>query len=98
MPTITFEQDEETRAQILQIQRTLLEIKDAIKSLKAQNISVKSDGWLQASAFCRNNGISRPTLKNRVEQGLIEVRDFGERYPRYRWVQKRGQNEYLEET
>ena len=62
----------------------LLEIKDEIKTLKTtQN---NNEEWLNASAFCRKFGISRPTLTKRVESGLVEKKNFDEATPRYRWV------------
>lgn len=94
MPTVTIEQDKGTRAQIMQIQSILIEIRNDIKFLKSQRIDkpVKSDSWLTASKFCRTFEISRPTLASRVERGLIEVKDFGEKHPRYRWVQEDSEN------
>ncbi len=79
------EQDAETRAQILQIQRMLLEIKEEIKSLKSP---IKTDDWLQAAAFCRKFNICYATLQSHVKKGLIESKDFGEKYLRYRWVEQ----------
>lgn len=53
-----------------------------IKSLK---VTSNNEEWLNASAFCRKFGISRPTLSKRVESGLIEKRNFDEKFSRYKW-------------
>jgi len=65
-----------------QIFSLLKQILAEIQSLKEFS---NNDEWLNASAFCRRFGISRPTLKKRVENGLIEKRNFDETTPRYRW-------------
>ena len=44
-----------------------------------------NEEWLNASAFCRKFGISRPTLTKRIEAGLVEKRNFDEKNSRYRW-------------
>jgi len=62
---------------------TLLEqILTEIQSLK---INSNNEEWLNASAFCRKFGISRPTLNKRVESGVVEKRNFDEKFSRYRW-------------
>jgi len=62
---------------------TLLEqILSEIQSLK---VSSNNEEWLNASAFCRKFGISRPTLTKRVESGMVEKRNFDEKFSRYRW-------------
>ena len=53
-----------------------------IQSLKFNS---SNEEWLNASAFCRKFGISRPTLKSRVQKGLIEKRNFDEKFSRYKW-------------
>ena len=88
MQTITIEQDEATHAQLLNIQAALLEIKEDLKFLKSK-LKPKSSGvWLPASAFCREYGVTRPTLKSYVERGLVIVKDFGDDRPHYKWAEK----------
>ncbi len=60
----------------------LQEILNEIKSLKG---TANQEEWLNASAFCRKFGISRPTLTKRVQSGLIEKRYFDEATARYKW-------------
>ena len=55
-----------------------------LKSLKNTPVNNNED-WLNASAFCRKFGFSRPTLTKRVKAGLVEKRNFDEKFPRYRW-------------
>ena len=61
----------------------LQQILEEVKNLKT--ISNNDEEWLNASAFCRKFGISRPTLKKRVFNGLIEKHNFGSATARYRW-------------
>ncbi len=92
MQTITIEQDEATHAQLLNIQTALLEIKEDLKFLKSK-LKPKSSGvWLPASAFCREYGVTRPTLKSYVERGLVIAKDFGDDRPRYKWTEKEDKN------
>ena len=60
----------------------LQEILNEIKTLRGTS---SQEEWLNASAFCRKYGISRPTLTKRVESGLVEKRNFDEATSRYRW-------------
>ena len=60
----------------------LQEILNEIKSLKG---NTNHEEWLNASAFCRKFGISRPTLTKRVKSGLVEKRYFDEATARYKW-------------
>ena len=70
--------------QLTAIFQELKEIKCEIQSLKS--IRTNNEEWLNASAFCRKFGISRPTLTKRVESGLVEKKDFDDTTPRYRWI------------
>ena len=60
----------------------LQEILNELKTLKGTS---NQEEWLNASAFCRKFGISRPTLTKRVQSGLVEKRYFDEATARYRW-------------
>ena len=86
MQTLTIEQDAETREQLISIQAALLDIKKELKELKAQSRPQPQSGWLPASVFCREYGISRPTLKSHVERGLVVAKTFGDDRLRYRWA------------
>ena len=65
----------------------LEEILHELKSQRASVVNV-SEEWLNASAFCRKFGISRPTLSKRIKAGLVEVGNFDDKFPRYRWKEK----------
>ena len=86
MQTLTIEQDAETREQLISIQAVLLEIKKELKELKTR--PQPQSGWLPASTFCREYGISRPTLKSHVERGLVIAKTFGDERLRYRWTEE----------
>ena len=83
MTTLVLEQDEKTLEALNKIFNILQELTEELKKSNAPKNS--SEEWLNASAFCRKYGISRPTLKKRVTNGVIEACDFGGDILRYRW-------------
>ena len=68
-------------------ERIVALLEEILYELKSQRVSAgnSNEEWLNASAFCRKFGISRPTLSKRIEAGLVEVGNFDDKFPRYRW-------------
>lgn len=67
------------------------ELASALKALSASAAMASGGGigrpageWLRMSEAKRAWGISAPTIRKRAKEGLIEVRWFGEKMPRYR--------------
>lgn len=80
----------ETRAAIC-------ELASALKTLSASAAMVSGSGrgrpvgeWLKMAEGVREWGISPPTIRKRVKEGLIEERYFGEKSPRYRLADMSG--------
>lgn len=60
-------------------------LQQILREIKNLKVVSNNEEWLNASAFCRKFGISRPTLKKRVDSGLIEKCNFGSMNAHYRW-------------
>ena len=54
---------------------------------------VDMGAWMRMTDICKALGISPPTVRKRANEGLIEVRYFGEKSPRYRLAEGAKQNE-----
>lgn len=66
-------------------EKIILLLQQILEEVKNLKVKTNNEEWLNASAFCRKFGISRPTLKKRVNSGLIEKFNFGDKSARYRW-------------
>ena len=79
--------------------RALTDALKALELLRAQGgregngKRVDMGAWMRMTDICKALGISPPTVRKRANEGLIEVRYFGEKSPRYRLAEGAGQNE-----
>lgn len=72
MQTITIEQDEKTREQLINIQAVLLELKEDIKFLKSQlaakHKGILAERYYSVNEVCKLLGISNSTLYNWIKE------------------------------
>lgn len=75
---------------------------DALKALELPRAQGGREGngkrvdmgaWMRMTDICKALGISPPTVRKRANEGLIEVRYFGEKSPRYRLAGEAKQND-----